>query len=144
MRTIQRRQANPSLRALALGGAATALVLTFAASAYAQAAPASSADDVITLPQAEEETQEATQVDDIVVTGTSIRGIKPVGSATVPLTREDIQQTGLTSTADVVRTLPQLQNLGIDETRNSGSQDAGTNHSRGTALNLRGLGANAT
>jgi len=144
MRTIQRRQANPSLRALALGGAATALVLTFAGSAYAQAAPASSASDVITLPQAEEEAQQATQVDDIVVTGTSIRGIKPVGSATVPLTREDIQQTGLTSTADVVRTLPQLQNLGIDETRNSGSQDAGTNHSRGTALNLRGLGANAT
>src|SRR5688500_18615650 len=101
MRFIQRRQATLSLRALALGGAATALVLAFAGAASAQSAPATG---VSTLPQTkEEEPQDASQVEDIVGTGTSIRGIRPVGSATVPLTREDIQQTGLTSTADVVR-----------------------------------------
>ncbi len=86
----------------------------------------------------------AAEVGEVVVTGTSIRGIKPVGSATVPLSKEDILSTGLANTADVVRTLPQLQNIGIDETRTGGSQDAGTNNGRGTALNLRGLGSNAT
>lgn len=143
MRFIHRQPANPSLRSLAMSGAAIGLALAFGSSAVAQTAPAPT-PDVSTLPVAQDPEDEAAQIDDVVVTGTSIRGIRPVGSATVPLTREDIQQTGLTSTADVVRTLPQLQNLGIDETRNSGSQDAGTNHSRGTALNLRGLGANAT
>lgn len=143
MRIIERPRANLSLRALALGGAATALALGLAGPVAAQTAPPASSD-ISRLPTQDEQDQEATQVEDIVVTGTSIRGIRPVGSATVSQTREDIQATGLTSTADVVRTLPQLQNLGIDETRNSGSQDAGTNHSRGTSLNLRGLGANAT
>lgn len=141
MRIIQRPRATPSLRALALGGAATALALGLAGAAFAQTAQAPQTS--LEVGQ-EEDDQETTRIGDVVVTGTSIRGIRPVGSATVPLTREDIKQTGLTSTADVVRTLPQLQNLGIDETRNAGSQDAGTNHSRGTSLNLRGLGANAT
>ncbi len=145
MRITERPRATLSLRALALCSAATALALGLAGPAAAQTTPQASDSSIATLPQSQEnEDSDATQVDEIVVTGTSIRGIRPVGSATVPLTREDIQQTGLTSTADVVRTLPQLQNLGIDETRNSGSQDAGTNHSRGTSLNLRGLGANAT
>ncbi len=141
----QRHPATPSLRSLAMTGGAVGLALAFGSSALAQTAtPTAQNSNVRTLPVAQDQDEDATEVDDIVVTGTSIRGIRPVGSATVPLTREDIQQTGLTSTADVVRTLPQLQNLGQDETRTSGSQDAGTNSGRGTALNLRGLGANAT
>ncbi|MDY6922338.1 MAG: TonB-dependent receptor [Pseudomonadota bacterium] len=141
MRTIKRHPASPSLRAVAMGGAAMAIALAWGGSALAQTTPPQS---VPASPAVQEPEDEAASVDDIVVTGTSIRGIRPVGSATVPLSREDIQATGLTSTADVVRTLPQLQNIGIDETRNAGSQDAATNSGRGTALNLRGLGANAT
>lgn len=141
MQTIKRRPASPSLRVVAMGGAAMAIALAGGGGAFAQTTALQADAD---LPTSQATEQEAAQVDDIVVTGTSIRGIRPVGSATVPLSREDIQETGLTSTADVVRTLPQLQNLGQDETRTGGSQDAGTNSGRGTSLNLRGLGANAT
>lgn len=142
MRDQQRLTAGLNLRAIAFGGTALSLILGWSGQALAQTPqpPASQAAQ----SAADDQDEEADSVEDIVVTGTSIRGVEPVGSATVALGREDIQQTGLTSTADVVRTLPQLQNLGIDETRNAGSQDAGTNHSRGTSLNLRGLGANAT
>ncbi len=138
-----RLTAGLNLRAIACGGTALSLVLLWSGVAAAQTSPQTAAP--ITTPSAAtEEQDDVAAVADIVVTGTSIRGIRPVGSATVPLSREDIQQTGLTSTADVVRTLPQLQNLGQDETRTGGAQDAGTNSGRGTALNLRGLGANAT
>jgi len=112
MRITHRHPAYPSLRALAMTGAAVGLALAFGSSAVAQTAPLPApSPDISTLPVAQDPDEEATDLDDVVVTGTSIRGIRPVGSATVPLTREDIQQTGLTSTADVVRTLPQLQNL---------------------------------
>lgn len=131
-----------SRRARSIGMASTAmtLVLAFAGQAAAQVVQ-TQADAEAPVQAAQDD---VASVGDIVVTGTSIRGIKPVGSATVPLTREEIKNTGLTSTADVVRTLPQLQNIGIDESRTSGSQDASTNRGRGTALNLRGLGSNAT
>lgn len=141
MHIIQRQSAYPSLRSLAMTGAAVGLAFAFGSSALAQTA---ASQDAVAPLAVQDRDEGATELTDIVVTGTSIRGIKPVGSATVPLSRQDIQATGLTSTADVVRTLPQLQNIGIDETRNSGSQDAGTNSGKGTALNLRGLGANAT
>jgi len=133
-----------NLRAIACGGTALSLILAWSGAAAAQTRPQAATTQAAQTATAGDQDEDADEVDDIVVTGTSIRGIRPVGSATVPLTREDIQATGLTSTADVVRTLPQLQNLGQDETRTGGSQDAGTNSGRGTALNLRGLGANAT
>jgi iron complex outermembrane receptor protein len=78
---------------------------------------------------------------DIVVTGTNISGVKPVGSEAVTLTRETIIATGLNSAADVVRTLPQVRNLG--EFREGGTQGS-ANSQQGNAINLRGLGQQAT
>lgn len=88
--------------------------------------------------------QEPASVPDIVVTGTSIRGVAPTGSATVSMSADDIQATGLSSPVDVIRTLPQIQNIGADETRTSGRDGAADNSGRGSAINLRGLGNNAT
>src|SRR6185295_8495800 len=52
---------------------------------------------------------------------------------------------GADNVADVVRTLPQIQNLGFDEAvRENGNANQTGNSTRGTALNLRGLGATAT
>src|SRR5258706_7780785 len=81
---------------------------------------------------------------EVVVTGTQIRGTGPVGSATAALDTEAIKATGLTNTVDIIRTLPQIQNIGADETRTSGRDGAADNSGRGSAINLRGLGNNAT
>jgi len=51
--------------------------------------------------------------DEIVVTGTSIRGlVKPVGAATVAVDREEVKATGVTSTVDLLANIPQIRNFG--------------------------------
>jgi iron complex outermembrane receptor protein len=86
----------------------------------------------------------AGQMASVVVTGTSIRGVAPIGSSTQTISAKEIQASGLTSTADIARTLPQIQNIGADETRTSGRDGAADNSGKGAAINLRGLGNNAT
>ncbi|KQM85683.1 hypothetical protein ASE90_18300 [Sphingomonas sp. Leaf67] len=78
---------------------------------------------------------------DIVVTGTNISGVKAVGSEAVTLTRETIIASGVASVADAVNTLPQVRNLG--DFREGGTQGS-YNSQQGSAINLRGLGAQAT
>lgn len=82
--------------------------------------------------------------DEIVVTGTSIRGVAAVGSPTVTMSVEDIQATGAPNLAAVSRTLPVVLNIGPDESRTGGAQDAAANSTRISAINLRGLGPEAT
>lgn len=123
----------------ALGGvaaAAFAIVLLLPAHAIAQ----ESSVPTVKEPSSSDAEAAASERDEIVVTGTSIRGIQAAGSQTVNLDREGIQATGLTSVADVAKTIPQLQGLGVNEIGNPN----GSNAQRGTALNLRGLGAQAT
>jgi iron complex outermembrane recepter protein len=87
-----------------------------------------------------------------VVTGTSIRGVKPVGSESITLTKEDIQATGLNNVGQILNTLPQFQNFapgGNQETSPTVSDNAagatfGGNQSGNTGINLRGLGNDAT
>jgi iron complex outermembrane receptor protein len=93
------------------------------------------------LPAAEPAPEKMTSV---VVTGTSIRGVAPTGSATLSIGAKDIAASGMTSTVDIVRSLPQIQNIGADETRTSGRDGAADNSGKGSAINLRGLGNNAT
>lgn len=78
---------------------------------------------------------------EVVITGTNISGVKPVGSEAVTLDRETILSTGVSSVADAVRTLPQVRNLG--DFREGGTQGS-YNSQQGNAINLRGLGQQAT
>ncbi len=77
---------------------------------------------------------------EIVVTGSSIRGIPPVGSALIEVSRVDIEATGATTVQDVLATIPQLQTFNTaprpDPRPGQGPQSAGPN--------LRGLGAQQT
>src|SRR5688500_17241667 len=66
--------------------------LALAAPALAQESGTSDAEDV--LAQAEKE--EPGSSEDIVVTGTLLRGIAPVGSATVGLSNQAIEASGVT------------------------------------------------
>ncbi len=82
--------------------------------------------------------------DEIVVTGTRIRGA-PVASPVITLNREALRNAGQANLGDVVRTIPQNfgggQNpgIGFDVPETSGADVGG-----GASVNLRGLGSDAT
>ena len=50
------------------------------------------------------------QGQDIIVTGTNISGVKPVGSQTISIDRAQVLASGYTNVNDVLQTLPQVQN----------------------------------
>ena len=89
---------------------------------------------VITLrkpPSAEQAT-----VSEITVTGTQIRGIAPVGTNVVPMSRQEIIATGGTSANDILRTIPQVTSAFL--------QTPTTGLNAGLAIirpNIRNLGA---
>ena len=109
-----------------------------------QAMPAGAATDAgDQIPQQGDISDESKTADasEIVVTGTNISGVRPVGSEAVTLDRETILASGVSSVADAVRTLPQVRNLG--DFREGGTQGS-YNSQQGNAINLRGLGQQAT
>ncbi len=113
-----RRAVRAALTVAALGGCAAA---------SAQDAP----------PKAEED------LDEIVVTGSRIRGAAPVGSTVTTVSRQDIELAAPVSTTALVQRLPQVFNLGVSE--NSRGQSGGSgNITYGSAINLRGLGPFST
>jgi iron complex outermembrane receptor protein len=85
----------------------------------------------------------AQEVDEVVVTGSRIRGAESVGSTVISLDREVIIESGAPSTGDLLRKVPQIVGLGASETA-SGAQNGAANATRSIAVNLRGIGSNAT
>lgn len=79
--------------------------------------------------------QDANTIEAVVVTGTAIRGVAPVGSATVSLQMDDVIEAGVRDTASIVSALPQGSGLGTSQNSTGGRQQG---------INLRGLGNNAT
>ena len=77
----------------------------------------------------------------VVVTGTHISGIAPVGTETVTLDRDAILKSGQLDLTSVVRALPQVTNLGIYR---EGATQGGYNATQANAINLRGLGIGGT
>lgn len=86
-------------RQVALAGTSLAALLFAAAPALAQATGAT-ADDA----------SEAT-VDEIVVTGSSIRGVPPTGSNLIGVTREDIKAIGAATAPELLASVPQLNSF---------------------------------
>jgi iron complex outermembrane receptor protein len=74
-------------------------------------------------------------VEEVVVTGTAIRGVAPVGSATVNVTRETLVEAPARNPSELISALPQASGLGTTLQNNTG---------RAAGVNLRGLGNNAT
>jgi iron complex outermembrane recepter protein len=135
----------------AIGFCAGALVSAVGTSSiYAQSA--SDTDNAQAAPVAEASGATATsadspgdgQVQEVVVTGTSIRGVASAGSPVISLGREDLEASGLATSSDLARALPQVINLGADESRLGGAQDGAANTTRISGINLRGIGNEAT
>ncbi|MFM5931441.1 MAG: TonB-dependent receptor domain-containing protein [Novosphingobium sp.] len=92
--------------------------------------------------------EDAAQEEDgreIVVTGTIIRGAAPVGSSIISVTASDIQKTGLLTTNDILKSIPQVSGIGLGEaSTNTSANNANLNIGRSNGLNIRGLGIQAT
>ena len=79
----------------------TASVLAIAASAAWVAPAAAQAGNAAGAP-----------VEEVTVTGTSIRGTAPVGSSVTTVTQADIKATGSTSVTGILASVPQLMGMG--------------------------------
>lgn len=82
--------------------------------------------------------------EEIVVTGTRIRGAHPAGSNLTAITREDIEETGRSSVQEVLSILPQNFPGSQNDTTQLGAVNTGRNIAFASTVDLRGLGADAT
>ncbi len=107
------------------GTAVTALLVSGFANAQ-DAAPASSKS-----------------MEEVVVTGTQIRGATPVGSSLITISRDQIELTGAITIQDILLQQPEVFNYGIAQTQRTGTGGA-NNITYANAINLRGLSPFAT
>lgn len=120
-------------RLRAMFGMASFMALAVAQQSAAQEAPAPA------------NRPSATDDQEIIVTGTNLRGVAPVGSSVIAIGRESMLQTGLATTADILKTIPQVTSLGPGEaTIGTNVNSAAINATRANGVNLRGLGVQAT
>lgn len=87
---------------------------------------------------------EASRSDELVVTGTRIRGAAPAGANVITLDRTAIDQSGRSTLADVLQTLPQNFSGSQGEGTQTNTTVAGRNIAFASSVDLRGLGADAT
>ncbi|MEO6151593.1 MAG: TonB-dependent receptor [Croceibacterium sp.] len=79
----------------------------------------------------------------IVVTGSRLRGVAPVGSSVIALGRAEIESSGAVTIDRIIKEIPQNFDLGVSE--NSRGQSGGSgNITYGNSVNLRGIGPYAT
>jgi len=95
------------------------------------------------VPAIAQEAAEQSSTSDIIVTGTSIRGVAPVGSSLVAVGREEIDQSAATTTIRILQETPQVLNYGVSDTSRSGTGGA-SNIVYGNSINLRGVSPYAT
>jgi len=111
--------------------------------------PARGEAPVETLPDpSRAETAPGTlRIDTVTVTGTSLRGIAPESSPLQIYSRDEILESGVTTTEQFIRTLPQNFGGGSSEFAPGGLPNdinSRQNNTFGTSANLRGLGSRGT
>jgi len=97
------RTISPGHRAALCRSALAVAILGLPAAAHAQSTPAPA-------PTQSEDGDGQVEAE-IVVTGTSIRGIPPTGSGMISVTREDARLIGAASTPELLATVPQLNSF---------------------------------
>lgn len=134
----QRFRMSASVLALALGAAGSpALAQSSAPETPTAESSSVPGDDAAAGPVP------VTQAEDIVVTGSRLRGAAPVGSSVISLGRNDVVASGAVTTDRLIRQIPQVFDLGVSE--NSRGQSGGNgNITFGNSINLRGIGPYAT
>jgi len=118
------------------GVAAIALIWTAAAVAQDRPTDITAGGGPTTLTQDE-------VAQDIIVTGSRVRGAAPVGSSVIALGRQEMVASGGLTTDRIIAQIPQVFDLGVSE--NSRGQSGGSgNIAYGNTVNLRGIGPYAT
>lgn len=86
------------------------------------------------------------ELEEILVTGTRIRGIRDTAAPSIGLSRADLESTGYSTVREVFKSLPQnLGEIGADVGYGMGnSQVASSNTQRAAGISLRGLGPGST
>ena len=98
----------------------------------------------LTTPAIAQSADDADGTDEtIIVTGSRIRGIAPVGSSVIAVDQAKIEREPVLSVNDILRRVPQVVSLGANRAGGS-AQNGAANASRGAGINLRGLSTNAT
>jgi iron complex outermembrane recepter protein len=95
-----------------------------------------------------DDTKKRKGIEEVVVTGTNIRGTEVTTSPILQFDRAAIDRSGYLDTADFIQSIPQVfgggsQGASQDGNIGAGAR-AGTNNEHATAVNLRGLGENST
>lgn len=113
---------------------------TMTTSAFADQARGSSAGAQST--SIDQSADPVAQDEDIIVTGTNISGVKPVGNTASVLTRDDAVKAGYSTPAELLRTLPQVRQSEFDA--EGGRSTISLQNSGGAnAVSLRGLGGSS-
>jgi outer membrane receptor protein involved in Fe transport len=96
--------------------------------------------------QAAAQPAQAMDIEEIVVTGTHIRGVSPDSSPYFSYDREAIRNTGLSTTEQFIKTLPQNFRGGSNENyvEVPNNSNAVWNAGFGSGVNLRGLGSSSS
>lgn len=80
----------------------------------------------------------AQEISEVIVTGSRITGVAPVGATVTTLTRDEIENSGQVTLDRMIQDLPQVIDVGFSE--NSRAQTAGNgNATWSNSINLRGL-----
>lgn len=91
------------------------------------------------------EAAEMTELEELVVTGSLIRGSANGVSPVVTVTRDELDRSGRANISDLLTDLPQaFGGNSSPDTALAGSDSTGSNLAVSTGVNLRGLGASAT
>lgn len=115
--------------------------------AQADPSPTSSQTTLSSSDSSSEKSKQRIQLEEVIVTGTNIRGVRNIASPISIHTREDIDRSGAGTVQRFIQTMPENFHGGAWEgTGASGFSGGGTavNSVAGTALNLRGLGNDST
>src|SRR5690348_7601116 len=89
---------------------------------------------------ADQGVESGAKLEEVVVTGTSIRGTQPVGSNLITVDREAIAETGSQTLQQILATVPAVTGFGNAAQGNFGSADASGTY----APTIHGLGASAS
>jgi iron complex outermembrane recepter protein len=92
-----------------------------------------------------EASEEAVAIEDVIVTGSLIRGVADGPSPVVTVTRDDIDRQGHGTVAQALAAIPQnFGGTGNDAAMSNGGDRTGANSFYASGVNLRGLGSDAT
>src|SRR5262245_18173295 len=113
----------------------------------AQSAPAETSAGVANDATAAAQGQSVIELEEVVVTGTHIRGVQNSASPVLRFDRAEIVSSGLATTEQFIQSLP--QNFGGGSTAMTASAIRGgegyvSNYAQGTGANLRALGNDST